>query len=112
MLLPVETCDKEKHDKHDPKGWKCSINWKLSKRVDNEDLSPRIVKRRQSFFVNHEDLYFEFIQLVNKHRYEPESNHKTKHYVKSNIQWRLVWDEGIYVGGSFCENEPIPGDNK
>lgn len=112
MLLPVKTCDKEKHDKHDPKGWKCSVNRKLSKWVDNEDLSPRIIERRQSFFVNHENLYFEFIQLVNKHGYEPESDHKTKHYVKSNIQWRLVWDEGINVGGSFCENEPIPGDNK
>lgn len=112
MLLPVETCDKEKHDKHDPEGWKSSINGKLSKRVDNEDLSPRIVKWWSFFSVDHENLYFEFIKLVNKHRHKSERNHETKNNIKSNIQWRLIGDESINVGCSFCENEPIPCDNE
>lgn len=112
MLLPVETCDEEKHDEHDPEGWECSVNWELSERVDDEDFSPGVVKRRSSFFVDHENLYFEFIKLVNKHRYQPERNHKSKHNVESNVQRRLIWNKGINVGGGFGENKPVPCDDE
>lgn len=107
MLLPVETCDEEKHDKHDPEGWECSVNWELSERVDDEDFSPRVVEGRGSLFVDHENLYLELIKLVNKHRYQPERNHKSKHNVKCNVQRRLIWNEGINVGGGFSENKPV-----
>lgn len=112
VLLPVESSDEEKHDKHDPESRKCSVNWKLSERVDDENLSPWVVKWWRPFFVDHKNLNFEFIKLINKNRNQSESNHKSENNVESNIQRRLIWNESVNVWSGFSENKPVSSYDK
>lgn len=79
---------------------------KLSQTIDDEYLSPRVIRFLP---VDEKHLIIKFKLFINKDSDDPEQSHDSSDDEKSNIKdiGARVGDENINILGCFAEEKPI-----